>query len=102
MDFELVFVLNLGPRGAFHVVRPIFSLMCEAGHGRVALTASVDGSYAYRNSLTAAWRNRASSDCPAVRSTVGPVILPVVPLGQVAYIRRGFDMAKAGGAKPPH
>src|SRR5882724_6870631 len=42
-DFELVLDVHL--RGAFHVVRPAFPLMCKAGYGRVVLTSSIGGLY---------------------------------------------------------
>ncbi|MFD6399168.1 SDR family NAD(P)-dependent oxidoreductase [Nocardia sp. NPDC060249] len=42
-DFDAVLDVHL--RGAFHVVRPAFSLMCEAGYGRVVLTSSIGGLY---------------------------------------------------------
>jgi NAD(P)-dependent dehydrogenase (short-subunit alcohol dehydrogenase family) len=42
-DFESVMDVHL--RGAFHVVRPAFPLMCKAGYGRVVLTSSIGGLY---------------------------------------------------------
>lgn len=42
-DFDKVLDVHL--RGAFNVVRPAFPLMCEAGFGRVVLTASINGLY---------------------------------------------------------
>ena len=42
-DFEAVLDVHL--RGAFHVVRPSFSQMCEAGYGRIVLTSSIGGLY---------------------------------------------------------
>ncbi|XVQ09433.1 SDR family NAD(P)-dependent oxidoreductase [Spirillospora sp. CA-255316] len=42
-DFEAVLDVHL--RGAFHVVRPAFPPMCEAGYGRVVLTSSIGGLY---------------------------------------------------------
>lgn len=42
-DFDAVLDVHL--RGAFHVVRPAFSRMCEAGYGRVVLTSSIGGLY---------------------------------------------------------
>lgn len=42
-DFELVLDVHL--RGAFHVVRPAFPLMCKAGYGRIVLTSSINGLY---------------------------------------------------------
>jgi NAD(P)-dependent dehydrogenase (short-subunit alcohol dehydrogenase family) len=42
-DFEAVLDVHL--RGAFHVVRPAFPMMCEAGYGRIVLTSSIGGLY---------------------------------------------------------
>lgn len=42
-DFDAVLDVHL--RGAFHVVRPAFPRMCEAGYGRVVLTSSIGGLY---------------------------------------------------------
>jgi len=38
-------VLDVHLRGAFHVVRPAFPRMCEAGYGRIVLTSSIGGLY---------------------------------------------------------
>jgi NAD(P)-dependent dehydrogenase (short-subunit alcohol dehydrogenase family) len=42
-DFEAVLDVHL--RGAFHVVRPAFPVMCAAGYGRIVLTSSIGGLY---------------------------------------------------------
>ncbi len=42
-DFEAVLDVHL--RGAFHVVRAAFPLMCAAGYGRIVLTGSINGLY---------------------------------------------------------
>ncbi|WP_301121369.1 SDR family NAD(P)-dependent oxidoreductase [Mycolicibacterium fortuitum] len=42
-DFEAVLDVHL--RGAFHMVRPAFPLMCDSGYGRVVLTSSIGGLY---------------------------------------------------------
>lgn len=42
-DFEAVLDVHL--RGAFHVVRPAFPRMCDAGYGRIVLTSSIGGLY---------------------------------------------------------
>lgn len=42
-DFESVLDVHL--RGAFHVVRAAFPLMCAAGYGRIVLTSSIGGLY---------------------------------------------------------
>lgn len=46
-DFDAVLDVHL--RGAFHVVRPAFPLMCEAGYGRIVLTSSIGGLYGNRD-----------------------------------------------------
>ncbi|MDT5147919.1 MAG: hypothetical protein QOC58_2564 [Mycobacterium sp.] len=42
-DFDAVIDVHL--RGAFHVVRPAFPAMCDAGYGRIVLTSSIGGLY---------------------------------------------------------
>jgi NAD(P)-dependent dehydrogenase (short-subunit alcohol dehydrogenase family) len=42
-DFEAVLDVHL--RGAFHVLRPAFPVLCDAGYGRVVLTSSIGGLY---------------------------------------------------------
>jgi NAD(P)-dependent dehydrogenase (short-subunit alcohol dehydrogenase family) len=42
-DFDAVLDVHL--RGAFHVVRPAFPLMCKKGYGRIVLTSSIGGLY---------------------------------------------------------
>jgi NAD(P)-dependent dehydrogenase (short-subunit alcohol dehydrogenase family) len=42
-DFEAIVDVHL--RGAFHVVRPAFPLMCDTGYGRIVLTSSIGGLY---------------------------------------------------------
>ncbi len=42
-DFESVLSVHL--RGAFHVVRAAFPLMCDANYGRIILTSSIGGLY---------------------------------------------------------
>jgi NAD(P)-dependent dehydrogenase (short-subunit alcohol dehydrogenase family) len=46
-DFDAVLDVHL--RGAFHVARPAFPLMCDAGYGRIVLTGSIAGLYGERN-----------------------------------------------------
>jgi NAD(P)-dependent dehydrogenase (short-subunit alcohol dehydrogenase family) len=42
-DFDAVVAVHQG--GAFHVVRPAFQRMCQAGYGRIVLTSSICGLY---------------------------------------------------------
>jgi len=46
-DFDAVVDVHL--RGAFHVSRPAFPLMCKGGYGRIVLTSSIGGLYGDRN-----------------------------------------------------
>lgn len=46
-DFDAVLDVHL--KGAFHVVRPAFPLMCAAGYGRIVLTSSIGGLYGNRH-----------------------------------------------------
>src|ERR1700741_2409096 len=46
-DFNAVVDVHL--MGAFHVVRPAFALMCDAGYGRIVLTSSIGGLYGNHN-----------------------------------------------------
>src|SRR6516162_1811273 len=46
-DFDAVLDVHL--RGAFHVVRPAFPVMCDAGYGRIVLTSSIGGLYGNHN-----------------------------------------------------
>lgn len=42
-DFDAVLDVHL--RGAFHVVRPAFPIMCNSKYGRIVLTSSIGGLY---------------------------------------------------------
>ena len=46
-DFESVLDVHL--RGAFHVVRAAFPVMCERSYGRIVLTSSIGGLYGNQN-----------------------------------------------------
>ena len=48
-DFESVLDVHL--RGGYHVVRPAFPVMCEAGYGRIVLTSSIAGLYGNANTV---------------------------------------------------
>ena len=42
-------VIDVHLNGAFHVTRPAFAAMMEAGYGRIVMTSSVNGVYSNRN-----------------------------------------------------
>jgi NAD(P)-dependent dehydrogenase (short-subunit alcohol dehydrogenase family) len=46
-DFDAVLDVHL--RGTFHVLRPVFPAMCDAGYGRIVLTSSIGGLYGNHN-----------------------------------------------------
>lgn len=46
-DFDAVLDVHL--RGAFHVVRSAFPVLCDAGYGRIVLTSSIGGLYGNRD-----------------------------------------------------
>lgn len=48
-EFESVLDVHL--RGAFHVLRPAFPVMCKAGYGRVVLTGSINALYGNQGAL---------------------------------------------------
>ena len=48
-DFNLVLDVHL--RGAFHVVREAFPLMCAQNYGRIILTSSINGLYGKSNNV---------------------------------------------------
>lgn len=48
-EFESVLDVHL--RGAFHVVRPAFPVMCAAGYGRIVLTGSINALYGNQGAL---------------------------------------------------
>jgi NAD(P)-dependent dehydrogenase (short-subunit alcohol dehydrogenase family) len=47
-EFEAILDVHL--RGAFHVLRPAFPLMCDQGYGRIVMTSSINGLYGKGNS----------------------------------------------------
>ena len=48
-DFDAV--LNVHLKGAFHVVRPAFPVMCKTGYGRIVLTSSIGGLYGHAHQV---------------------------------------------------
>jgi NAD(P)-dependent dehydrogenase (short-subunit alcohol dehydrogenase family) len=65
-DFELVLDVHL--RGAFHVVRAAFPVMCDAGYGRVVLTSSINGLYGKSDNVNYA---TAKAGLLGLSSTIG-------------------------------
>ncbi len=94
-DFE--FVLDVHLRGAFHVVRPAFPLMCKAGYGRVVLTGSINGLYGnYQNANYSAAKGgtHALSHVVALEGAAHNVKSNVILPAAVTRMSEGVDTSK--------
>lgn len=97
-DFELVLDVHL--RGAFHVVRPAFPLMCKSGYGRMVLTSSINGLYGNRlvaNYSVAKAGIIALSNTVALEGAAEGVRSNVILPGAVTRMAEGLDTS----AYPP-
>jgi NAD(P)-dependent dehydrogenase (short-subunit alcohol dehydrogenase family) len=97
-DFELVLDVHL--RGAFHVVRPAFPLMCKAGYGRIVLTSSINGLYGNRNVVNYSVAKAgiiALSNVTALEGAEEGVKCNVILPGAVTRMAEGLDTS----AYPP-
>jgi NAD(P)-dependent dehydrogenase (short-subunit alcohol dehydrogenase family) len=94
-DFELVLDVHL--RGAFHVVRPAFALMCKAGYGRIVLTASINGLYGNKqtaNYSVAKAGTIALSNVAALEGAEHNVKSNVILPAAVTRMSEGVDTSK--------
>jgi NAD(P)-dependent dehydrogenase (short-subunit alcohol dehydrogenase family) len=97
-DFELVLDVHL--RGAFHVVRPAFPVMCKAGYGRIVLTSSINGLYGNRNVVNYSVAKAgiiALSNVVALEGAAEGVKSNVILPGAVTRMAEGLDTS----AYPP-
>ena len=97
-DFESVLDVHL--RGAFHVVRPAFPLMCKAGYGRIVLTSSINGLYGNRlvlNYSVAKAGLIGLSNVAALEGAAEGVKSNVILPGAVTRMAEGLDVS----AYPP-
>lgn len=97
-DFEAVIDVHL--RGAFHVVRPAFPLMCAAGYGRVVLTSSIGGLYGNKNVTNYAMSKAAMvglNNVVALEGADEGVKCNVIVPGAVTRMAEGIDIS----AYPP-
>ena len=91
-DFEAVLDVHL--RGAFHVVRPAFPLMCKAGYGRVVLTSSIGGLYGNQNVVNYAVSKAGIvglSNVVALEGAAEGVKCNVIVPGAVTRMAEGLD-----------
>ena len=97
-DFEAVLDVHL--RGAFHVVRPAFPLMCKAGYGRIVLTSSVSGLYGNHNVVNYATSKTGMvglCNVAALEGAAEGVKCNIIAPGAVTRMAEGLDIS----AYPP-
>ena len=97
-DFDAVLDVHL--RGAFHVVRPAFPIMCNAGYGRIVLTSSIGGLYGNRrvaNYGVAKAGTIGLSNVIALEGAAEGVKCNVIVPGAVTRMAEGLDTS----AYPP-
>jgi len=97
-DFDAVLDVHL--RGAFHVVRPAFPIMCAAGYGRIVLTSSIGGLYgnhAVANYGVAKAGTIGLSNVVALEGAAEGVKCNVIVPGAVTRMAEGIDTS----AYPP-
>ncbi|MGV0716093.1 SDR family NAD(P)-dependent oxidoreductase [Mycolicibacterium sp. XJ662] len=97
-DFDAVVDVHL--RGAFHVVRPAFPAMCDAGYGRIVLTSSIGGLYGNHqvaNYAVAKAGVIGLSNVAAMEGAADGVISNVIVPAAVTRMAEGIDTS----AYPP-
>ncbi len=97
-DFNSVLDVHL--RGAFHVVRPAFPLMCEAGYGRIVLTSSIGGLYGNHNVVNYAMSKSGMiglCNVAALEGEAEGVKCNIIVPGAVTRMAEGIDVS----AYPP-
>lgn len=97
-DFDAVLDVHL--RGAFHVVRPAFPLMCEAGYGRIVLTSSIGGLYGNHNVVNYGMSKAGMiglSNVAALEGEAEGVKCNIIVPGAVTRMAEGIDIS----AYPP-
>ncbi|HEY0228748.1 MAG TPA: SDR family NAD(P)-dependent oxidoreductase [Mycobacterium sp.] len=97
-DFDAVLDVHL--RGAFHVVRPAFPIMCEARYGRIVLTSSIGGLYGNHDVANYAAAKAGLiglSNVAALEGAAEGVLCNVIVPSAVTRMAEGIDIS----AYPP-
>jgi NAD(P)-dependent dehydrogenase (short-subunit alcohol dehydrogenase family) len=97
-DFDAVLDVHL--RGAFHLTRPAFALMCKSGYGRIVLTGSDVGLYGNANTANYATAKAGTvglSNVIAIEGAKEGVKCNVIVPAAVTRMAEGLDMS----AYPP-
>lgn len=93
-DFDAVVDVHL--RGAFHVVRPAFPVMCDAHYGRIILTSSIGGLYGNHgvaNYAVAKAGVLGLSNVAALEGAADGVVCNVVVPSAVTRMAEGLDLS---------
>lgn len=94
-DFNAVLDVHL--RGAFHVLRPAFPKMCEAGYGRIVLTSSVSGLYGNQtvaNYATSKTGMIGLCNVAALEGATEGVKCNIIAPGAVTRMAEGLDISQ--------
>jgi NAD(P)-dependent dehydrogenase (short-subunit alcohol dehydrogenase family) len=100
-DFELVLGVHL--RGAFHVVREAFPLMCAQGYGRIVLTSSINGLYGKANNANYSIAKAAMlglSQTAAIEGAADGVKSNVIVPAAVTRMSEGVDTSQFPPMEP--
>src|ERR1700758_1908731 len=92
--------LGVPLRGAVHVVRPVFPVMCDAGYGRIVLTSSIGGLYGNHNVANSAAAKAGViglSNVAALEGAADGVTCNVIVPAAVTRMAEGIDTS----AYPP-
>jgi NAD(P)-dependent dehydrogenase (short-subunit alcohol dehydrogenase family) len=94
-DFDAVLDVHL--RGAFHVVRPAFPIMCKAGYGRMVLTSSIGGLYGNRDVVNYSVSKAGLiglSNVVALEGSAEGVKCNIILPGAVTRMAEGLDISQ--------
>lgn len=94
-DFKAVVDVHL--MGAFHVVRPAFPVMCEAGYGRIVLTSSIGGLYGTHNVVNYGVSKAGMiglNNVVAIEGAAKGVKCNVIAPGAVTRMAEGLDISQ--------
>ena len=100
-DFNAVLDVHL--KGAFHVVRPAFPIMCEAGYGRIVLTSSIGGLYGNHRVVNYGMSKAGMiglSNVAALEGAAEGVKCNIIVPGAVTRMAEGLDISQYPPMQP--
>jgi len=100
-DFNAVLDVHL--RGAFHVVRPAFPIMCKAGYGRIVLTSSIGGLYGNHRVVNYGMSKAGMiglNNVAALEGAAEGVTCNIIVPGAVTRMAEGLDISQYPPMQP--